>query len=145
MQRFTPARYPFATVWANCSEITLPTHNTTFVKKCTPEELVGVWRLVAEHVARFRNTGRRRGCVVSGRDALFMPFTLLKHEKQWDFTVKHFEINRSTFKRGITELPNAVLKHTYEVWVPSTEEKWKIFKCIRNRKQFQTLFAAPES
>lgn len=105
----------------------------------TPEEFTAVWLLTVRHVVRRWSTGQEKKSRASGRDVLFMLPTVLRHGQQWNFTAGLFGVNGSTLKMLIVGLVNAVLEHTYKVRVQCTEEKWKMFNCIRDEKTFCSL------
>lgn len=46
----------------------------------TSEELTSVWLRLGEYVERYWITGREKRSRTSGRDALFLALTVLKHE-----------------------------------------------------------------
>lgn len=68
-----------------------------------------------------------------------MLFAGLKQGLHWDFTARLFDVNESTFEGIVVKLLNATLEHIKEINVRSTEEKRKMFKCIRDRKMFRTF------
>lgn len=72
---------------------------------------------MAEQVARYWNNGRETQFRFSGRDDLLMLPVVFNYGQRWDFMVRLFGVNGSTFERPIVGFINSVLKHTYEVCV----------------------------
>lgn len=105
----------------------------------TREDFKAVWLLMAEYVARCSNIGRRRKSRVSGSKALLMLSTVIKYGQHCNFLARLFVVNGNAFERLIVGHLKAALEHTYEVHVKRTEEKWKTFKCIKDRKMSRRL------
>ena len=100
----------------------------------TPRKFLAIWNAVSGDVMQKWNVGRGRKSQYTGKDALFMLLTVLKHGGSWDSLAQMFKIKGLTFGKIICRFMNIVWEVSYELMVERVGKQWKMAQCFSSNR-----------
>ena len=101
-----------------------------------------LWNNLSDLITQTYNVGRGRRSKVSGKDALFVTLTMLKHGGQWDMLARVFDMKVPTFERLVTRFVQLISHFVFACFV---EKVGELHTMADLQKSQQTFKAFPEA
>lgn len=98
-----------------------------------------IWNIVHDHVSRTYNVGRGQRCSVTGKDALFITFCVLKHGGHWDVLSRMFKLKAPTFERLVSKFIQIISSFLYKEFVTNASKEYNM-STLNQRKQLFRSF-----
>ena len=98
----------------------------TKMTNLTSAGFANLWTELRECIESKWNHGRGKRSTFSGKDALFMLLTVLKHGSLRDFLALMFKLGSGTFERTMINMLNTVCDYAYDRYVTKVLRKYDI-------------------
>ena len=108
-----------------------------------PRNFELLWNHLSEYVTQTYNVGRGQRSKVSGKDALFITMTVLKHGGQWDMLARVFSMKGPTFEGLVTRFVSLISQFVFDCFVEKVGELNKISDLRTSQQNLKSFPEAP--